>query len=76
MSLDGVLVDGESVSLVFGGMTRTSNMIEAHDHATATDSGLPSSDGAAADLSSFKTFVEKQKAKQKSAKEQHAHLKK
>jgi ABC-type dipeptide/oligopeptide/nickel transport system ATPase subunit len=76
MSLDGVVVDGESVALIFEGMTRTSGMIDAHDHAVATDSGLPNSDEAVADLASFKTFVEKQKAKQKIAKGQNAHLKK
>jgi hypothetical protein len=76
MSLDGVLVDTESVALIFGGMTRTSSMIEAHDHALATDSGLPNSDTPADDLADLKAFVEKQKAKQKAAKEQNAHLKK
>lgn len=75
MSLDGVLVDGESVALIFGGMTRTSSMIEAHDHAIAADSGLPNSDEPTADLASLKTFVDKQKTKQTIAKKQNAHLK-
>jgi hypothetical protein len=76
MSLDGVLVDGESVALIFGGMTQTSNMIEAHDHAVATESGLPNSDAPTADLVALKTFVEQQKSKQNAAKKQNAHLKK
>lgn len=76
MSLDGVIVDSESVGQVFRGMTQTSKMIDAHDHAVAVGSALSATSDPITDLAAFKTFVEKQKAKQKIAKEQNAHLKK
>lgn len=76
LSLDGVCVDSESVTAVFEGMTRTSNMIEAHDHAIAASLSLPTHDQMAQDLTSFKVFVEMQKKKSSAAKKQNEHLKK
>ena len=76
MSLDEVFVDSESVEQIFGGMTQTSKMIDAHDHAVAIGSALPASNDLTTDLADLKTYVKKQKAKQTTAKEQNAHLKK
>ncbi|MEI7836924.1 MAG: AAA family ATPase [Planctomycetota bacterium] len=76
MSLDGVQVDDEAVEAVFRGMTRTSAMIQAHDHAAATHSSLPPSGELAQDLDALKEFVNKQKAKRKDAEKRLAHLKK
>lgn len=75
MSLDGVYVDSESVEAVFDGMKRTSEMIAAHDHADAQNMPLPAAGEVARDLEAFKAFVERQKAKIKTAEKQNAHLK-
>lgn len=75
MSLDGVQVDDEAVEAVFQGMTRSSNMIKAHDHAAAANSSLPSSDELVQDLEALKQFVIKQKTKRKDAEKRLAHLK-
>ncbi len=75
LRLDGVHVDNESVEAVFDGMTRTSEMIEAHDHAAAQNISLPPADELARDLEVFKTCLERQKAKMKTAEKQNAHLK-
>jgi hypothetical protein len=76
MSLDGVQVDDEAVEAVFQGMTRTSAMIEAHDHAAAANSALPPSSELANDLEALKQFVSKQKTKRSDAQKRLAHLKK
>lgn len=75
-SLTGVRVDSESVESVFNGMTRASAIIEAHDHAVAANTSLPTINEMTADLEAFKAFVSKQKDKATKAEEQHAHLKK
>jgi len=76
MSLDGVNVDSESVTAVFDGMRRASAMIEAHDHAYANNTALPTSGDLSNDLDLLKTFIAMQKAKIKAAEKQNAHLKK
>jgi hypothetical protein len=76
MSLDGVQVDDEAVQAVFQGMTRTSDMIKAHDHAVAVNSALPSSSELVSDLEALKQFVSKQKTKAKDAEKRLGHLKK
>jgi len=63
--LGGVLVDTESVAAISEGMTKTSNMIEAHDHPVAVGSSLPSTDDISKDLLAFTEFVKKHKEKQK-----------
>jgi ABC-type dipeptide/oligopeptide/nickel transport system ATPase subunit len=76
LALDGVAVDTETVTAIFQGMTRTSEMIEAHDHAVGAHKPLPSSEEIRADLQTFKDFTQKQKAKKKAAIEKLSHLKK
>jgi hypothetical protein len=76
MRLNGVSVDSESVAAVFDGMTRTSAVIEAHDHSAAQNSSLPSAEEMTDDLQTFKAFVAKQTAKKKAAEKENEHLKK
>ncbi|MBI5821404.1 MAG: AAA family ATPase [Verrucomicrobia bacterium] len=76
MRLDGVQVDDEAVEAVFQGMSRSSDMIKAHDHAAANNSSLPSTDELAHDLEALKQFVSGQKTKCKDAEKRLAHLKK
>ncbi len=76
LSLSGVSVDTESVGTVFKGMTRSSAMIDAHDHPAAENLGLPGSAELEQDLEELKAFIVKQKAKNNAAEKAHAHLKK
>jgi len=76
LSLSGVNVDTESVETVFKGMTRSSAMIDAHDHPAAENPGLPGFAELGTDLEEFKAFIAKQKAKNTAAEKAHAHLKK
>jgi ABC-type dipeptide/oligopeptide/nickel transport system ATPase subunit len=75
LRLSGVSVDTESVQTIFKGMTRSSAMIDAHDHPAAENPGLPGSAELSGDLEEFKAFVLKQKAKNKAAEKAHEHLK-
>jgi hypothetical protein len=76
MSLDGVQVDDEAVEAIFQGMTRTSAMITAHDHAAALNSSLAPANELSQDLEALKQFVSKQKVKREDTKKRLAHLKK
>jgi energy-coupling factor transporter ATP-binding protein EcfA2 len=75
-SLTRVRVDFESVESVFAGMTRASSIIDAHDHAVAANTSLPTIKEMTADLEAFKEFLKSQKDKAEKAEQQHAHLKK
>lgn len=75
-SLDGVIVDTESVEAVFDGMARCSSVIDAHDHAWAQDSALPTPSELLNDLNALKDFVTKQKAKRVGIEKEREYLKK
>lgn len=75
-SLTGVYVDSESVESVFAGMARSSAVIDAHDHASAANTSLPTINEMTTDLEALKGFLKKQKEKAEKAEQQHAHLKK
>ncbi len=75
MRLDGVQVDDESVKAVFDGMTKTSGMLAAHDHATASGDALPAADELAMDLDAIRTFIQSQKKKRDAAQKRNEHLK-
>jgi len=74
-SLSGVAVDEDTITDIFKGMTRTSKMIDAHDHPIGGHTPPPHSDDLRADLNLFKEFVQKQKSKKKEAHEKYKHLK-
>jgi len=74
-ALDGVAVDTDTVTAIFQGMTRSSGIIEAHDHAVGAHKPLPASNEMRADLQAFRDFMQKQKSKKKDAEKKHAHLK-
>lgn len=76
LNLSGVRVDDESIEAIFKGMTRSSEMIDAHDHAAAENPALPGSAELKKDLEHFKDFIIKQKAKIAAAEKANAHLKK
>jgi hypothetical protein len=76
LSLSSVSVDGESIEAIFKGMTQTSAMIDAHDHAAAENPALPGAADLAKDLEDFKAFIVKQKGKNAAAEKANAHLKK
>lgn len=76
MRLTDVSVDNESVRAVFDGMTRTSAMIEAHDHAVAVGTGLVGYEELKSDLTKFKEFEKMQNEKIKKARKDNEHLKK
>lgn len=75
MSLPGVAVDSDSITAIFHGMTRSSKIIEAHDHAVAANLPLPQLEEMKADLQALKDFAAAQKKKIKEADERHKHLK-
>jgi energy-coupling factor transporter ATP-binding protein EcfA2 len=74
-ALSGVAVDTATVEAIYQGMTRTSQMIEAHDHAVGAHKPLPSSEDLRNDLKAFKDFNEAQKGKRKAAEKERSHLK-
>ena len=76
LSLSGVSVDTDSIEAIFKGMTRSSAMIDAHDHPAAENPVLPGSAELEQDLEEFKAFILKQKAKNNAAEKANAHLKK
>ena len=68
-ALSGVAVDTATVEAIYRGMTRTSQMIEAHGHdSVSAHQALPSSEELRSDLDAFKKFNEAQRAKTKAAK--------
>ena len=74
-ALSGVAVDTATVEAIYRGMTRTSQMIEAHDHSASAHQALPSSEELRSDLDAFKKFNEAQRAKRKAAEKERAHPK-
>jgi hypothetical protein len=74
-NLTGVHVDQDSVQAVSDGMTQTSKMIEAHDHAIAENTSLPAGNDVAKDLQDFKDFYSEQDKKRKEAEKKNTHLK-
>lgn len=74
-ALSGVAVDTATVEAIYQGMTRTSQMIEAHDHAVGAHKPLPSSEDLRKDLKAFKDFNEAQKGKRSAAEKERSHLK-
>jgi energy-coupling factor transporter ATP-binding protein EcfA2 len=75
LSLTGVVADRELKEAVFSGMTRSSAMIESHDHAVAVGAPLPESSDLKRDLDELVLFTQKHKAKKKVEEEALAHLK-
>ena len=75
MSLPGVAVDTDGITAIYQGMTRSSKIIEAHDHAVAANLSVPQVDEMKADLQAVKDFASAQKKKIKEADEKHKHLK-
>lgn len=74
-SLARVHVDSESVESVFSGMTRASLAIDAHGHAVAANTSLPTVKDMTDNLEALKDFVKKQKDKTKKSEQRHTHLK-
>lgn len=74
-NLTGVVVDGHAIQTVFAGMTKSSGIINAHDHAEAAGSELPGLDEMRQDLDGLETFRKTQKDRIKEQDKKLAHLK-
>jgi len=75
LALTGVAVDSETVTSIFEGMTRASEMTEAHDHAVGAHKPLSTCDDMRADLKALKDFAQQQRSKKNDAEKRHKHLK-
>jgi len=75
LQLDGVSVDKEGVTAIFEGMTRSSAVTDAHDHATAASVPTPTLAEVTRDLASLRQFLASQKVKRSAAVKANAHLK-
>jgi energy-coupling factor transporter ATP-binding protein EcfA2 len=74
-SLTGVVVDADSISLIFKAMSKCSAMIDAHDHAIAANATQPDLAEIKRDLEALRAFRVEHKKKRNAQEETLKHLK-
>jgi len=75
LRLTGAVIDADAIAAVFGGMTKCSDAIDAHDHAAAVNTARPTCQKLKEHLSEFQSFRDTQRKKLKTQDAQLAYLK-